>query len=191
MSIRDYFFARNKQQGSRRTLLCCHLSVNEDGSLMLMALVLMLLGTIWGMAAIELASMEKKVSYYLVQSQQAQEAADAGAEWAIEEIWHRGLPADFAAELLIAEGITAQIEVLEKGEEFDCLPFAAEGSGEKAEDESPENVKKQCCYCFTSSGVYKKAKKKIKVKVLYSYYADSPQSYESAVIEYYRQEMVI
>ena len=38
---------------------------NEDGALMLMALMVMLLCTIWGIATIELASIEKKLSFYL------------------------------------------------------------------------------------------------------------------------------
>jgi len=159
---------------------------NEDGALMLMALMVMLLCTIWGIATIELASIEKKLSFYLFQSQQAQQAADGGVEWAIEEIWHRGLPAEFEEEVTISDGIKAQIKVTEKAEEFDCSLVDLESNNDKPqEDELQENEKKKCRYCLTSTAVYNQAKKKLKVKLLYTYTASSPQPYESAVIEYY------
>ncbi|MDD2510227.1 MAG: pilus assembly PilX N-terminal domain-containing protein [Syntrophomonas sp.] len=154
---------------------------NKDGALMLMVLIVLLLCTILGIGTIELASLEKKLSYYVFQSQQAQQAVDAGVEWAIEEIWRRGLPANLEEELVISDEVKAQIRVLEKDRDFACSPANFEGNEEKL----PENEKKKCRYCLTSTALYYKAEKKVKVQVLYSYTDSSPEPYESVAIEYY------
>lgn len=52
---------------------------------MVMAVMVMLAVVILGTAIISLAAMEKKISYYTYRKLQAQEAADAGVEWALEQ----------------------------------------------------------------------------------------------------------
>lgn len=58
-------------------------SSREQGSLLVMALLIMMILVILGTAAISLASMERKVSQYYFRELKAQEAADAGVEWAL------------------------------------------------------------------------------------------------------------
>lgn len=60
-------------------------SFHEQGNLMVMAVMVMLVLVILGTAITSLAAMEKKISYYSYRKLQAQEAADAGVEWALEQ----------------------------------------------------------------------------------------------------------
>ncbi len=155
---------------------------NKDGALMLIALVVMLFFSIWMLSCIDLANTEKKLSCYMYQSQQAQEAADGGVEWAIEEIWRRGLPSEFEEEVTLTDDIRARIKVTEKIVEPGLHPIDSEGKN----DESSENEMIECRYCLKSTAVFRQSKRTLQAGILYRYSAVSPQPYESAVIEYYR-----
>ncbi len=54
---------------------------------MLMILMILMVISLLGAAAIELGSMELKISQYEFRLQQAQQAADAGVDWAAERVY--------------------------------------------------------------------------------------------------------
>ncbi|MEA4923978.1 MAG: PilX N-terminal domain-containing pilus assembly protein [Syntrophomonadaceae bacterium] len=76
----------------------------ERGSIMLMALLLLLLVSCLGYAVIELGLIEYKSSRYDYQAAQAQQAVDAGVDWGLESIYTElTLPANLTAPALPAE----------------------------------------------------------------------------------------
>jgi hypothetical protein len=60
---------------------------DEKGSILIIALMIFFVSISLGMSIIKIAAMEKKISHYALNMQQAQQAADAGVEWAIEKIY--------------------------------------------------------------------------------------------------------
>lgn len=70
---------------------------NEQGFVIIMALMILMILIVLGTAVLGVASMENKVSRNVYLQQQAQEAADAGLEWAIEKLYADippGIPGD-------------------------------------------------------------------------------------------------
>jgi len=60
---------------------------SEQGSLMLMTLMILMVISLLGANIIEVGSMELKISHYDFKAQQAQQAADAGVDWAAERVY--------------------------------------------------------------------------------------------------------
>lgn len=149
--------------------------LNEDGNLMLMVLMIFLALSILGSAIIGVASMENKISHYAVNAQQAQQAADAGAEWAIEQIWQDGLPEIFDRQLAIDDLINTDIKVT--GREDTVIDS---GNG------NPLSRKSECRYQFTVQSDYRAAKKKLEVEVVYSYSGTNPLQYDKVEIKSYQ-----
>ncbi len=76
----------------------------ERGSIMLMALMMLLLVSCLGYAIIELGLIEYKSSHYDYQAAQAQQAADAGVDWGLESIYvELTLPANLTTPALPAQ----------------------------------------------------------------------------------------
>ncbi|MEN6326263.1 MAG: PilX N-terminal domain-containing pilus assembly protein [Syntrophomonas sp.] len=149
--------------------------LNQDGNLMLMVVLVFLVISILGTAIISIASMENKISHYTVNAQQAQQAADAGAEWAIEQIWKEGLPEIFNEQLVIDELIKTDIKVTDR-EDTVIDP----GNG------ILQSRKSECRYQFTVQSDYCAAKQKLEVEVVYSYSGTNPLQYDKVDIKSYQ-----
>ncbi len=148
---------------------------NQDGNLMFMVLMVFLVLSILGTAIIGVASMENKISHYALNVQQAQQAADAGAEWAIEQIWEEGLPEIFNEQLAIDDLIKTTIKVTDR-----------EDTVIDPGNSIPQSRKSECRYQFTVQSDYRAAKKKLEVEVVYSYSGTNPQQYDKVAIKSYQ-----
>ena len=148
---------------------------SQEGNLMLMVLMIFLVLSVLGTAIISVASMENKISHYAVNVQQAQQAADAGAEWAIEQIWKEGLPEIFNERLAIDELIKADIKVTDRA---DTVIDPGNGISQLR--------KSECRYRFTVQSDYHAAKKKLDVEVVYSYSGTNPLQYDEVEIKSYQ-----
>ena len=60
---------------------------DEKGSILLMALMVFLVLTVMGTVAMNMASIEYKISNYIYEEQQARQTADAGVDWAVEKVY--------------------------------------------------------------------------------------------------------
>ncbi len=154
--------------GVRRVLL------DENGNLILMTLIIFLVLSILGTTVISIAGMENKISRYALNAQQAQQAADAGAEWAIEQIWNQGMPESFQEELLIGDMINSRVEVTNRQNEV-----IDEGDG------TPLSVKSKCRYQFMVHSEYRGAKKELAVELVYFYSGTNhPQREQVEIVSY-------
>lgn len=146
---------------------------DQNGNLMLMALIVFLVLSILGTAIVSVASLENKISHYALNAQQAQQAADAGAEWAIEQLWQQGLPETYAGQLAIDDLIKTDINVTERE-----VSVIGPGNG------LPE--KNECRYRFIVQSDYHSAKKKLEVEIVYSYSGTNPLQYDKVEIKSYQ-----
>lgn len=166
----------------------------EEGNLMLMTLMVLLVLSVLGTTVLRVAGMENKVSRYGVQLLQAQQAADAGVDWAIEEIWKQGLPEIFAEQVVWEDDISSQIIVSERvvealtdsGSEND----SGNGNGYNGKQGNDNGNKNQaeafeCSYQFTSAGVCRGTTKEVAAEVVYTYTATDPASYDRVEIRSY------
>ncbi|MDD2620502.1 MAG: pilus assembly PilX N-terminal domain-containing protein [Syntrophomonadaceae bacterium] len=147
--------------------------LDEDGNLMIMVLMVFLLISVLVTAVISVASMENKISHYALNEQQAQQSADAGVEWAIEEIWQQGLPQVFRAQLAIGEMI--KTDVNSTAREF--LEMRNNGNSKSQQ---------KCRYQFTAKSDYCGVKKEVTVEIVYTYSGVMPVDYEQAEIMSYK-----
>jgi len=149
---------------------------SEQGSIMLMALMIFLILSVLGTALIGMARMELQTSDYAIKVQQARQAADAGVEWAMRKIYVDILkdrhdnnpppPPSFSGETwpkIIGEGSGQP--------EFTISDY----------DSQPKNdpINHTYSYKFTSIGTYKGASMTVDVTVAYSYW----DTYEGEVFK--------
>ncbi|MEN6349745.1 MAG: PilX N-terminal domain-containing pilus assembly protein [Syntrophomonas sp.] len=156
--------------------------VSQEGNLMLMTLMVLLVLSVLGATVLGVAGMENKVSHYGAGSLQAQQAADAGVEWAIEELWKEGLPETFHRELVLDNSITSGIVVTQRtgGSQ------AGTGNGNNGSYDSNNQAEQlECSYKFTSTGNYRGITKKVAVEIVYKYSAAAPAGYDSVEIRSY------
>ena len=141
--------------------------MKNRGSITIIALIIFLALTVMGAAAIEISRAESLISNYYYKSEQAQQAADAGVDWAIERIYNQlldcsddeDLPNSFPSanpELPVGEVKIKNIRIL---------------SQQANQDEG-----NYCAYSFECLGSYQKAYRHVKAIVEYTFaggYMDS------------------
>jgi len=138
----------------------------ERGSIMIMVLIMFLLVSFLSVAAVELGLMEFKSSHYDFQAGQAQQAADAGVDWGLEEIYTEltrpaNLELPSLPSLLTCSRQTMYLDVGKKTSEVSI--------GEVMNKNSQSTAAGSCTYEFTSTGIFEGAYRKVTVQAAYDF----------------------
>jgi hypothetical protein len=136
----------------------------ELGSIMIMVLLMFLLVSFLAAAVIGIGVMEFKSSHYDFQAQQAQQGADAGVDWCLENIYTElTLPANLTAESLPTRlNCSNQSMYLNVGDKTCTVSI-----GNIINKTNPQNAQGLCTYEFTASGTYEGAFKQVTVQATY------------------------
>lgn len=143
----------------------------QQGGIMLMALMILLLLAVLGTAIIEIGLMESKSSHYAREEQQAQQAADAGVEWGMEKIYlELQQPSNLSSETLpvslsCGNAVISLAGPDETGQATIGEVVSKTGSG---------NEGGQCTYEYSSTGFFRGARKRVTVQIIY-YFAGGYQ----------------
>jgi len=139
-------------------------SVYEQGSIMLMVLMMFLLVSFLGIATIEVGMMEYKSSHYDFETGQALQAVDAGVDWGLEKIYSElTLPANLMVEKLPSPLICSNQIMYLNVDEKTC-----EVSIGKVINKNNQSIPVgSCTYEFTSTGIFEGARKKVTVQATY------------------------
>ena len=138
-----------------------HIMASERGSVILMTMMVFLILSILAAAIVSAAGMEGKISHYAYRSEQAQQAADAGVEWARAEIYSR-LEEQKDQESLPDDPLD-YATTMEIGTEADKARIAF------SEASLIKQSSQDCTYGFTSTGSFQGAKKAVTVQIRYSF----------------------
>lgn len=131
---------------------------------MLTVLIMFILVSLLGVSALELGLMEVKSCHYDNEAGQAQQAADAGVDWGLEQIYAELiLPANLIItslpSRLICSNQTMYLNVGDKNCEVRI--------GEVINITSLSGAAGTCTYEFTSTGIFEGACKKLTVQATY------------------------
>lgn len=131
---------------------------NEQGNVMILALLVFMALSVLTTAVVSLAVMENRMSRYSLIDEQAWQAADAGAVWAQERIFNELTRQRNIEQLpnlmLLPEDVQVSTDL--------PIATASIGTVEKVAQSSDE-----CIYRFTSTGNYQGMNKAIQVEVRY------------------------
>lgn len=138
--------------------------ISGRGSIMIAVLMVFLLVSFLGIATLEIGMMESKSSHYAAETQQAQQAVDAGVDWGLENIY---------AELTLPENLTAEDlpSTLLCGNQtinLDVDGKVCEASiGEVVKLTGQAEETGLCTYRFTSTGLFNHACQRATVEATY------------------------
>lgn len=139
---------------------------NQQGAIMLMALMILMLVGVLGATLIEIGLMENKSSHYDWEAQQALQAADGGVEWGMERIYSElQQPANLDIETLPALLTCGNAEMCLAGN--DGTGWVRIGAVVKKN--SMINELGFCTYEYTSTGSFRGARKVLTVQIIYYY----------------------
>ena len=129
-----------------------------------MALMILLLLAVLGAAIIEIGLMESKSSHYAREEQQAQQAADAGVEWGMEKIYlELQQPSNLSTETLPVSLSCGNAVISLASNEETCQAII----GEVVSKTGSGNEVGQCTYEFSSTGLFRSARKGVTVQIIY------------------------
>lgn len=138
----------------------------DKGGIMLLTLMILLITSLLGLVIIEVGTMEAKSSRYNIELQQAQQAADAGVEWVMENIYSELTTFNN----LYAVNLPVSLMCGNKNMIF------AENSGRCTvtvgtivKIDNPSADSSSCTYEFTSTGKFGRANKPITVRSTYKF----------------------
>jgi Tfp pilus assembly protein PilX len=138
----------------------------QKGGIMLMAIMILLLVGVLGVAIVEIGLMENKSGHYDWEEQQAQQAVDAGIEWGMEKIYlELQQPTNLSLTNLPARLLCGDAEMLLAGDDETCRVSIGEVVGIPG----PINDSGSCTYEFTSTGSFRGARKMLTVQIIYSF----------------------
>lgn len=134
---------------------------------MITALLIFLALTVIGAAAIKISQMEFLISSYYYNSEQAQQAADAGVDWTIEMIYNQLLDSRYD------EHLPASLPLADPE-----LPLGRVNikNIEMVKQTAEQNGANYCLYSFECLGSYQEAFRNVSVVVEYTFsggYLDS------------------
>jgi Tfp pilus assembly protein PilX len=164
----------------------------QQGGIMLMALMILLLLAVLGTAIIEIGLMESKSSHYAREEQQAQQAADAGVEWGMEKIYlELQQPSNLSAETLPVSLSCGNAVISLAGPDETGQAIIGEvskiGSG---------NEGGQCTYEYSSTGLFRGGRKRVTVQIIYYFaggyqYQDGDGQLSFVPRQYYSRGQII
>jgi Tfp pilus assembly protein PilX len=138
----------------------------DQGAVLLVAVVILMLLSVLGTTMIEIGMMEFRSSHNDFEAQQAQQAADAGIEWGMENIClELEQPANLIRETLptlLSCGNTG-VALASNGE------LCGARIGNVVEKVNQLGEPNWCSYEFTSTGTFRSARKAVTVQVIYYY----------------------
>jgi len=140
----------------------------ESGNVMVMAVMIMLVLMVLGTSILSIASMEKKISHNAVYTQKAQQAADAGVEWAIAQIYLNELrERTFYTDPNTIPAITG---VNSRGTGDDSIQWNITSLQSPTVGLAPDtNQEISYDYRFLCTGIYKNISRSLNVRVSYPF----------------------
>ncbi|MGI6453326.1 MAG: hypothetical protein ACOX0E_07690 [Syntrophomonadaceae bacterium] len=145
---------------------------DEKGSLLLMALILLITFSVLVTAITNMASLEYRMNDMALKDQQAQQMADAGVDWAMENIY----------QILLAHGDPLNPASWINGMQMNMAGLTGAGFSIILHPEDIETNGDYYIYGFTSNGYFGGVTKKARIKVQY----DLPLEQNRGVVTYYR-----
>jgi Tfp pilus assembly protein PilX len=138
----------------------------EFGGIMIIVLMTFLLVSILAAGIIGMGVMEFRSSHFDFQSQQAQQAADAGVDWGLENIYTElTLPAN-----LIAESLPSSLNCGNQSMYLNVGDKTCEVSiGNVINRTNPLTEEGSYTYEFTSAGTFEGAHKLVTVQAIYHF----------------------
>jgi|GEM_PF-967864 len=147
---------------------------SQQGSAILMTLMVLLVLSVLGMGIVGVAGMEFKTSHYDYETQQAQQAADAGVDWGMENIYQVLKQAEYLSMEQLPANLSDEPQWDNRSETSfntgaDTCAVSIGDVIKKPQSSPPHPGTNTCTYEFSSTGTFRGVSKSVTVVVVYTF----------------------
>lgn len=141
---------------------------SQQGSAILMTLMVLLVLSVLGMGIVGIAGMEFKISHYDYETQQAQQAADAGVDWGMENLYQILSQAEYLTMETLPNTLQLDNNETSFNSGADTCNVRIENVAKITQTNSQPGTN-TCTYEFKSTGQFRGVSKAVTVQVVYTF----------------------